>query len=437
MNKKKISGFLLFIMVLTILVSTGNVLAGDVITLQEVLKSGFKNNSEIKQSSFDVRVAEKSYQVAQKSLYPEVGLNWSYTRLEEGPTTYGIQLEPDIYNTSITLQQPIYMGGKLRLGIDQAEQGINLAQVQAEQQESQVILNIIESYYNVLMAGERVKIEEESLELVREHKRSVQASLDMGMSLKTDLLQVEIEEANTQQSLNTARDVYRLAKKQLSIMIGLDIADKEVVSPELNPDIDLDYDSLYQTALDNRPDLEMLNINKEITEINLTIEEKNIMPDIAIAGKYGWEENGEFKLEDGDWSVTLSASVDIFDSGRSKTNQEKIKEELGKIEETKSNLEKMVSLDLEQQITSIEQSTNNINIQQMNLTRANENVRLETRRYEAGIGTNLNVMNAHTMLKQARVALLQARNQYSLSLFTLLQKTGKLTEYIGGVINNE
>lgn len=431
-----------FICIVSLLVFyTGSVLAFDSLTLKEALRAGLENNSNIKQSRLEVEKSEYDLEVAERNWYPTLDLQSSYTRLEEAPPEFDFTtLTPsegsrDSYNTQLTLQQTIYSGGQISLGIKQAEKGLTLAGLQTEQEISEILYSIIETYYNVLMAAERVEIEEEALEVVKEHKRLVQSSFKEGVALKTDVLQIEIKEGESEQSLQNARNQLHLTRKNLANLIDRDEQDFYLIRPDIQAAVELDLERLCQLALEKRPELNMIAVNKEIVETNIEMEEKSHLPRLALGGNYSWQ--GSELDDDGSWSISLSGSLSIFDGGKSSTTEKKYQKELSRLEESRNNLKELIRLDIESKILTAQENQADIELQELNLDKARENLRLEEMRYQEGVGTNIDVMNAQTTLKQTKIGKMQAEYQYQLDLFQLLQKTGQLTAYCQEVIINE
>ncbi|NLJ83988.1 MAG: TolC family protein, partial [Halanaerobiaceae bacterium] len=347
-----------------------------------------------------------------------------------------MQPEEDNYQTAISVQQPIYLGGKLMIARQQAEKALELTELQQRQKENELLLNIIQSYYNVLLAEERVRIEEEALELIREHKRIAEVSYKAGLSLKTDLLQVEIEENKAILSLERARNDLAMARRLFANMIGSDIGDRVFLAPEFLPEPLLDKELALSLARENRVEFKLLDINQDILDLSLKMETSTYLPNIVLVGNYQWQ-GSELKFEDGNASITLALSMNIFDKGLARNSRMKLNEELNKVVLNKDNLEELLAIDLENQLLRIEENLNNIRLQRLNLQRAEENLALEEKRFEAGTGTNMEVLNAGMVLKTTRIASIQAEYQYEISLYQLLEKTGRLIDYCKEVILNE
>lgn len=449
------------------------VYADEFMTFEEALSLGLENNIAIKEGEIERRKAEIDLDTARRAFLPEVSLSTSYTRLfldEKGAGTSNMympdmtkfkdegdwelfhyitnsmssimsgleamQLDEDNYQTAISVQQPLYLGGKLKIAYQQAEKVLELVDLQQRQKKNELLFNIIQSYYNVLLAEERVKIEEDALNLIREHKRIAEVSYNAGLSLKTDLLQVEIEENKAILSLENARNDLAMARKLFANLIGAETKDKIFMAPILKVNPVLDKDLAILRAKDNRVEFKLLEINQKILELSEKMENSTHLPNVVLMGNYQWQ-GSEFNFDDGNGSITLALSMNLYDKGFSRNSSMKIKEELDKLGLNKANLEELLAIELENILLRIEENKNNMRLQKLNLLRAEENLALEEKRYQAGTGTNMEVLNAWMVLKQTKIASIQAEYQYELSLYQLMEKTGELLDYCEEVIFNE
>lgn len=422
-----------------------NVIAEESLNLKEVVRLGLKNNTEIQNSELDYLNSENDYEIARRELYPEISLESSYTRREEGPMDFESNSETgfpvitegpkDNYNTSLNISQPLYAGGRIRSGIDLAENRRELTGVQHQQQNNEIIYQIIQNYYQVLMAQDRVEIEKEALELVKEHKRLARSSLKAGTAIKSDVLQAEIEESQAEQRLLEAENQFKMTRKRLGNQVGLD-SDFQLKTPEVVPEIGLDFNYLWQKAVNNRPEIELLDLNQEIARANLELEQKSHYPGIFLNGNYS-AQGSEFEPEEGNWSITISGKITLYEGGKSGKEQDKIKNKLEQLQKEKNNLKNMVEMEIEQKIMEVEENENNIEIQNLNLRKAEENLELEEKRFQTGTGRSVDVLNAQNTFNQTRISRSQAQFTYEQSLYELLLKTGELSEYIKEVITVE
>ncbi|MGB4372088.1 MAG: TolC family protein, partial [Halanaerobiales bacterium] len=394
------------LVVLLMFIVFSPVLAEEALTLEEALRLGIENNIAIKESEIEKRKAEIDLDSARRAVLPEITFSTSYTRLylDEDDNMRGLpvvpqdpfgigeilaqmmaamQPEEDNYQTAISVQQPIYLGGKLMIARQQAEKALELTELQQRQKKNELLFNIIQSYYNILLAEERVRIEEDALELIREHKRIAEVSYQAGLSLKTDLLQVEIEENKAILSLASARNDLAMARKVFTNLIGVETEDKTFQAPGLALKPVLDKDQALSLAREKRVEFKLLELNQEVLELSDKMEASAYLPNIVLVGNYQWQGN-EFSLDDGNGSISLALSMNIYDKGFSSNSRKKIAEDLNKLALTKENLEELLAIEVENLLLRIEENKYNIELQKMNLQRAEESLALEEKRYQAG-----------------------------------------------------
>ncbi len=460
--------FVLIVNLLIVLSVSSALLAGEIkeLTLSEVLELALENNFTLKSSNLDIAKAENDLKLAWQNLWPQINLNSSYTRLDEGMpvptgdfqpiptglsypipgfnteipimTTIPIYEEgsANMFNTQITVQQPLFMGGKVMTGIEMAKDGVNLTRLQTDKAVIDTLYNVLQVYFGVLMAEEMVHIQENSLKLIEEHGRIVQANYDAGMVLKSDLLQVEIEKRKVLLGLKSAQNNVYLTQRQFSQLVGLKDTNFVLIRSNWEPDVNYELDVLYEEALLNRSDLNIFSLNQEMLQRNLKIEKRSNWPNLVMMGSYIW--NGDkLSFNDGSWNVTISGSMQLFDGGISKKKQDGLEIQLEKLELSKESLSEMIKLEIEEALLKVEEARDSIALQKLSKENTLENYRLASQRYQAGVGANIDVLNAQIILQQTEISLVQSQFQFQLSIYKLLYKTGMLSDYCEEVIHSE
>jgi len=426
------------------------VLAEEELTLKEALNIGFEQNSQLKNSLIDKEKAITDLQLAKRYLWPEISIQSTYTKMGIPPKTpikYNIipspnpaideysllpteyqELSADNYNTAISIRQPIYTGGQALAGIKLAKKGVELSSNQYNKQISDTFYQIIQSYYNILRAKTIVAIQKSALQVVEEHKRIVKVNIEAGMSIKSDLLSIEIERRRLSQSLQEAENNLLLARKRLAIILKIEPEKIKLVEPEITPVIKLSKEEIYQQAFSNRTEFKSLAISSEMTRINKELKSIIYRPAVFLNGNYSWQSD-ELSFDDGSWNINLTASMPLFDGGKAKKEEKKFSLELEKLEESKNSLQDNIRLEIDSILLAIEQAEKSMKLEKSSVENAHENLRIANKRYKIGVGTNVDVINAQNNLQQSKIRMLQAEYNYNLKFFELLYNTGKLTSY--------
>ncbi|MFW6238100.1 MAG: TolC family protein [Halanaerobiales bacterium] len=437
--KSKLTIFLLLSLLITVTI-TPSVLASDTLSLQEAVEIALQENGSLKTSSLDTEISELNISSARRNLLPELDFTTSFSRGEqESPMDELAEENPmfdtgsdggpqNTYSNQFSLQMPIYMGGDILRGIDQSRMGSEISHLQQEEEKSRIILQVATAYHELILARERVKIEEKALELVADHKQEIKANIEEGLVLEDDLLQAEIQEDEGKISLTEAENALEVARENLALLLGRDELAREPGRTGPEPELELDRDKLLNIAAENSINLQILDLNREITEKNLEGEKYNFLPDVALNGDYSTRgEEPEFK--DGDWSLTLSGSFNLFDGGKSGIEEQKYEKELEQNREDRENLNRQLGIEVKQKLLETRNNERRIEIREKNLENASENLRRQEARYQEGMGKNLDVLEAQNTLRQTELGLKQAEINYKLNLYELLDVTGQLTKF--------
>ena len=420
------------------------------ISLTEAAEIMLENNRQLQNSRQNIEKAEKDVELSGRGYYPTVNLQSSYTKMESGQMTIDFQElfitgpNPDNslpmtetpdqnYNTSLSLNQPLYLGGRVRIGEDISELGQEMSRIEYQKQLDQTLFNLVQSYYGVLQAQGMVEIRQNALDVVNEHLRIVKVNTEAGTSLRQDLLQTQIEQRKAEEDLIAAENQLQIARKRLAQLLGDSSKNYAVSTPEKNPDPETELDKLINIALEKRAELKSLQINQQMLEKQKELEGNPYRPQISLNGSYNWQ-GSELDFSEGSWNITLSGSISLYDGGKANLKEEKKEIEASNLENSKTDLEESIKIEIEDTLLSLNHSKEMINLEQLSLENAEENLELANKSYQAGVGTNIDVINAQTSYKQAQISLLQAEYDYEINLFKLLYNTGRISELFKDVI---
>ena len=447
------SRFLVLISVLLLLITVFSVSAAaeeTEISLTEAAEILLENNRQLQNSRQNIIKAEKDLDLSGRGYYPTANLQSSYTKMESGQMTIDFQEflvtgpNPDgslpmtetadeNYRTSLSLNQPLYLGGRVRIGKDISELGLEMSRIEYQKQLDQSLFNLVQSYYGVLQAQGMVEIRQNALEVVNEHLRIVKVNNEAGTSLRQDLLQTQIEQRKAEEDLIAAENQLQIARKRLAQLLGDSSQNYAVSTPAKNPEPETELEKLINIALENRAELKSLNINQKMLQKQKELEGNPYRPQISLNGSYNWQ-GSELDFSEGSWNITLSGSIPLYDGGKANLNEEKKEIEAANLQNSKIDLEESIRIEIEDTLLSLKHSEEMINLEQLSLENAEENLELTNKSYQAGIGTNIDVINAQTSYKQAQISLLQAEYDYEINLYKLLYNTGRISELFKDVI---
>ena len=452
--------FTLTIFLLIIFISLS--IQAEELSLNQAVKTFVNNSSQLENADREIELSKIDLKIAEKGLAPEVSLQTSYTRMDEAPqqpseyillptgtenfngvpfTKYKFipvefkELSKDNYSATLSVNKPLYLGGQVKNSIIISEKAVSLKELQYEQTLNNNLNAVIQSYFNVLIKESLLQVQKNSLKLVESHLESVQKNYEAGLTVKSDVNEVKIEVNKTKQSILTAENDLKIAKKRLADLLEIEDTDFRLEQPEI-PKLEEKLQIQLDIAYKNRFELKSLEINNEMKDINKEMEDNLYKPSFFIRGNYSFQ-GSEIDLSEGSFSVTLSGSVSLYDGNKSELKQSKVDIEKENLANNEEQLKKNIETEIMAALYKIDESRKSLEIAEQNEEQALENYEQAVKRFENGVGTSLDVLRAETNLNQIQTSRTQTHYQYIMSLYDLLHKTGSLNNYFKDVIEIE
>lgn len=406
--------------------SLGTVDAADVIniTLDDTIQRAFENNRTIKESVAEREGAFWSLSEARRQGNPKVTWDWSGARV--GGMSYDGSNTKHSFSNTGSISMPIYHGGQLREGRKSARYALSSADLSLENTLQTVRLQSTIYYFNVLQYRNLIEVYEEEVLTLQEHLRNVNAQFRVGTVAKVDVLESQVELANAMQNLVNIQNNYDVAVATLNNYIGLP-ADT-VVRPQdalTYRKYDLNLGDCTAYALENRADVAMADYAVKQAESAKKSAKSGWYPsvDAGISKQLNTQNMFGHKVND-QWSIGISASWDIFDGGVTRAQVNQAEATLIRAQEVAAQTREQVQLDVQSAFLDLHAAERNIGTTQAAVVLGEENYRIAQVRYAAGVGTNLDVMDASEKLTEAR-------SNYFTALYNYNTAKASLDRYMG------
>ena len=430
------------------------------ITLEQAIELGLDNNQDLREAELNLERSFRELDEARAELYPDLFLQSNYSFSRDASAELGFEgnrdrnrrqgidditsEERDLFEQqtgrdirqgggeedttsftgSLRLSYDIYNGGQREANIRRAKRVVDFNQLDLERATEQVIFEIKRDYYSLQNADSQVEIERGAVEDALQTLRDAQLLEQAGLGTRFDVLRAEVELANAQQRLTTANATQATARRQLVETLSLGEQIDIVTADEITPvgEWDLSLESSIVLAYQNRAELEQFLINREINDAQRQIELSQIRPQLAVFGELDFlEVTGDGFDPTTGYSVGATLQWTLFDGGaaRARARQEEV--DIAIAENNYSGQRDEVRLEVEQAFFDLEANQDNISTSQKAVELAEESLRLARLRFQAGVGTQTDVIEAQTELTTARGNLLNAIVEYNQS-FNELQR---------------
>ena len=406
--------------------SLGTGEAADVvnISLDETIQRAFENNRTIKESIAEREGAYWSLSEARRQGNPQVTWSWSGARV--GGMAYDASGTRRAFSNTGSISMPIYRGGQLREGRKYARYALSSADLSLENTMQTVRLQSTIYYFNVLQYRNLIEVYEEEVLTLQEHLRNVNAQFHVGTVAKVDVLESQVELANAMQNLVNIQNTYDVSVATLNNYIGLP-ADT-IVRPQdtlTYRKYDLNLIDCTSYALENRADVAMADYTVKQAESAKRSAKSGWYPSVnaGISKEIDTENMFGHKTND-QWSIGVSASWNIFDGGITRAQVNQADADLIRAQELAAQTREQVQLDVQSAFLDLHAAERNIGTTQAAVILGEENYKISQVRYAAGVGTNLDVMDASRKLTEAR-------SNYFTALYNYNTAKASLDRYMG------
>ena len=322
---------------------------------------------------------------------------------------------PDNYRTRLDLQWPIYTGGRL----DAIERA---ARIEATASEDEVAaarrdltLEITRAYWALVTAGESVRVVDESVQRIGAHLQDVRHQLDAGLVPPNDVSSVEAQASRQQMLAIQARGNRDMAEAELARLAGLEpgAAIDPVVSLAPPPAEMLMPDALVETAKQQRPERAALAKRVRAAEERSRAAAAGIKPTVAIGGGFDYARpNPRIFPREGAWKTSWDASVNVnwplFDGGRTQGEMAEAAASARAAQERLAEFDSALALEIRQRLTELTSTRAAIAAAADAVRSATEARRVVGERFNAGVATSTDVLDAQVALLQAELDRTQA-----------------------------
>ncbi len=343
----------------------------------------------------------------------------SKTDVSEALNTIGREVDEafhlDIENVfagAVSLQQPIFMGGKIINANKIAALAKELADAQYDSERRDVLLNVDQAYWQVVSVAAKKELAESYADLLHSMEHDVQLSADEGVATSSDLLSVKVKSNEADMLLTKSTNGLKLAKMLLCKLVGLDLnsditlADEggEVIAQPI-----FDADKELDEVLADRPETRSLSLGANIYDRKVAVARADMMPKVALTANYLVSNPSVFNGFNKDWGGMFSAgvvvNVPIFHGFEALQKTRKAKAEATLYRSKYDDACELITLQLSQLRLKRSEAFEKLRMAESHLDSAEENLRTAT------VGFNEGVIDSNTALG-AQTAWLQAHSEY-------------------------
>ena len=344
-------------------------------------------------------------------------------------------LHPDLHNIwmgAVTVQQPVFVGGKILYSNKMAALGEDLAQSKYDMEESQVVLDVEQAYWQIVSIAGKKRLSESYADLLHTLESDVNASVKVGVMTESDALQIKVK-ANEADMLRTkATNGLTLAKMLLCQRIGLPLdSDIELADEHLDmvPLPECPRDKSLDDIYADRPETRSLELASRIYDAKAKVIRADGLPKVALTANWLVSNPNPFNGIQKTWnggmlSTGVMVNIPLFHGLENTNKYRKAQAEASLYRTQLEDAKEKIELQVTRERKAYGEAREKLSMAQANLDSAEENLRTATIGFEAGGISTSTVLSAQTAWLSAHSDCLDAGTELQMAAAALRKAEG-------------
>ena len=319
--------------------------------------------------------------------------------------TDAVVLRPQwTWSVGATIAQPIGALWTVREANVLTSLGIDVAEIHRGSAQRDVAYQVTEAYYRLLQAERLSSVAEQSVAQVTAQVKRANTFFQQGAVARNDVLRAELGLAAAQQRLIQAKGGVTLARGRLTTLMGR-APDSDIDAVDLpgEPAVDvlIQPSQAEQQGVDSR--LELKEISKRIGQADASVRmsKSKMVPQVNAVANYTRQTSSLFGLPES-WFIGATASWDIWEGGATYYGISESKAQLAQALQVRRKTADMIRLDVRSAHVGVTTAAEALEVAKHAVEQAEENFRIEQKRYESASNTSFDVLDAETLLTTAR-----------------------------------
>lgn len=435
-----------FITILAVMASLTTVNA-ESLSLEQCTEMARQHNLTLQNAALSIQAAELQQKEAYTKYYPQISANVTAFQAFDDIIRGGITLPQQLavlgkispalgqlagrtysfgelnrgYAASLSVMIPVYAGGKITTGNKLAALGSEVAVLQQQLKEEDVVQKVTENYWHIAQLSYNLRTIEAAEKQIEAVKQQVENFVNAGVTTRNALLKVNLrsqELASNRLKVENGRKILLLLLAQ---QIGYEGDDLDIVVPPDTENISLPQQNIDASG---RKELMLAQKNVEAQQLQVRMERGKLLPTLA-AGVMGYHSGlggisniitrfVNTSTTNGLVLATISVPVSDWWGGTYAIRRAKVKAQQAQNEYL--DAQQKLFIDNTAAWLNLTEAMKQVDITRASVAEAEENLRISTNHYKAGSETITDLLDAETLCRQAKDGLAATIANYYIRL---------------------
>jgi outer membrane protein TolC len=403
--------------------------ATDSLSLNDVLDNVMKNYPSLKKAEKDLTAADAKTELTKSAYLPDVVLSAGYSRI--GPVNafpfngFEVKLIPENqYNATLAVNQTVYDFGRTSASVALDESNREMVRLSSGQIKQKLSAAVMGNFFTISFLQEAIRIKDDQLRNLNEHLTFVQKKQETGSATRYDILTTKVRISNIENQKTDLLTALKVQISQLNTFLGKPVDSPLLVKQSaLSEQTLAPVESLLDKAFENRYEMKLARQKEEVAKSRLATIKTQNNPSVNAFANGGFK-NGYLneKLEDYgrmNFVIGVGVKVPLFDANRSKHLKVQANAELDGNRQDTELARRSISNEIVECRANAESSLKKVHQSELQLQQAAEAYQLANVNYQAGVITNLDLLDSYTSLSESKLALYKTKTDYTVSLLRL------------------
>ncbi|KMQ62055.1 transporter [Chryseobacterium sp. BLS98] len=408
------------------------------LTLDEAVQLGIQNSKSLKIDAAKIEEATADLLEAKNRQLPELKVSGSYMYLPLKPNVDlklpGVSAAggPEVHQVaygSANLSVPIYSGGRIKYGIQSAKYLVEASKLSTENDKIAIAYNVAQAYNNLFKANQAIKVLEENLTASQKRDETFLKLENNGVIARNDRLKANLQTSNIELQLLEAKNNYNIANINMDLLLGIpETTEIEVDQNYIDEGSEVKAVDYYvNEAKENRKDLQALAQQRKAAELGTKSAKAENLPSIAFTGGYVAADIPKFLTIYNAVNVGVGISYNLSNIWKENSSLKQSQAREKQLAASDELLNDNIKLDVNREYQNTDYSKKRIAVYEKAAEQANENYRITKNKYDNGLATMTELLDADAAQISANVGVINAKADAALAYRKLLQTTGTLT----------
>ena len=403
--------------------------AAETLTLPAAVAAALQNSPMVLQAQAQQDVAAAGRREAGAMRLPHLQVREIGLRTDSPADAFGLQLmqerfsfpaftmsdpnnpEPlNNYATEFEAAWPVFTGGRVMAGIGQADRMATAATAVSDHTREAVALATASAYMDALLAQRAAELATSARDTTAKHVEQAQAFFDTGMMVESDLLMARVQLARREEKLITVTNGARLARAGLFRVIGIAQdsdyeLDPQVAEVEPAP---ASLPEAMEGARQRRHDVKAVAAQVDAARLGVKRARGEYLPEVVVMGKYALNADQPFGGDGDSFTLMAMARWDVWNWGRTGARVSGARAQHVAAQQAQRGHGQQVEFEVRQAWQQVEEARARQTVAGGAVAQAEKALSILESRFEQGVAKVTDLLDAETMLDDARVRELNA-----------------------------